>query len=114
MSSNCFVSSRPTVTGRSPSSASSAASVSMRCGASSNSRPVSLWRQRCQARARAAPLGGKKPTTVTAPAAMPATLSNAVTLLAPGTGTVRSPARRTAAHRRAPGSLKPGVPASLT
>ena len=34
--------------------------------------------------------------------------------LAPGSGTQRRPASTTAAHRRAPGSLTPGVPASLT
>ena len=37
-----------------------------------------------------------------------------VMLLAPGSGTARRPAACTAATRRAPGSLTPGVPASLT
>ncbi|KAF1018203.1 MAG: hypothetical protein GAK30_03786 [Paracidovorax wautersii] len=45
---------------------------------------------------------------------MPAALSSAVTLLAPGSGSTRRPAARTAATRRAPGSLTAGVPASLT
>ena len=35
-------------------------------------------------------------------------------LLAPGMGRLRKPAAFTAATRRAPGSLTPGVPASLT
>jgi hypothetical protein len=37
----------------------------------------------------------------------------AVTLLAPGTGTTAQPAARAAATSLAPGSLTPGVPASL-
>ena len=37
-----------------------------------------------------------------------------VTLLAPGRGMLRKPTACKAAHRRAPGSLTPGVPASLT
>ena len=44
----------------------------------------------------------------------PAALSSVVTLLAPGSGSTRWPAARTAATSRAPGSLTAGVPASLT
>ena len=42
-----------------------------------------------------------------------AALRQAVMLLGPGSGTTRKPASRTAAARRAPGSLTAGVPASL-
>ena len=45
---------------------------------------------------------------------MPAALSSVVMLLAPGSGTTGKPAARTAATRRAPGSLTAGVPASDT
>ena len=47
-------------------------------------------------------------------ATLPAAAISVVTLLAPGSGSTRRPASRTAAARRAPGSLTPGVPASLT
>ena len=48
------------------------------------------------------------------PGARPAADTAATALLAPGTGTTRCPASRTARTTRAPGSETPGVPASVT
>ena len=90
----------------------------MRCGASSSTHGARFG---CQGlhrvlRARSA-LEGRKPanTKPTVLARHAGHAQNAaVMLLAPGSGTTRRPAARTAATRRAPGSLTPGVPASLT
>ena len=49
-----------------------------------------------------------------APSGRPAADTAVVNADAPGIGNTRSPASRTAATRRAPGSEMPGVPASDT
>ncbi|MDT4838167.1 hypothetical protein FQZ97_719150 [compost metagenome] len=92
----------------------------MRCGASSNTQARASAPICCTSRWRSAALGERKPANTKRPFqppawwVKPATLSSAVMLLAPGIGTQRSPAAVTAAASRAPGSLTPGVPASLT
>ena len=119
ISSNCLVNSRASVTGRSPSTARACANSVMRWGASSSTTQRGSAARCCTALARSACLTGKKPAKTKPLSALPlatapATLSAAVMLLAPGSGTTRRPAARTAKARRAPGSLMPGVPASLT
>ena len=117
MSSNCLVNSRPTVTARSPQAASACAKASMRWGASSSTTARAWLCRASSAAARSAALAGKKPakTKPGAPvSSIPAALSSAATLLAPGSGITRKPWSRSWATRRAPGSLMPGVPASLT
>ena len=91
----------------------------MRCGASSSTQQRASWPSCWTWVARSACLlarkpANRKPLLACDGATAPATLSAAVMLLAPGRGMVRRPAAWTAAARRAPGSLTPGVPASLT
>ena len=67
-SSNCLVSSRPTVTGRAPSAASASASASMRCGASSSTTGADLLRQRLRPPLSRSPaLAGRKPAKTKPP-----------------------------------------------
>ncbi|CAN6484063.1 unnamed protein product [Victoria cruziana] len=108
--SNCLLSSRPRVTGRGPSGASAAARASMRCGASSSTTARGSAASCCTALLRSPALAGRKPAKTKAPCSStaPAALSAVVTLLAPGRGTTLRPAARTAATRRAPGSLTAG------
>ena len=94
--------------------AHSSANAAMRCGASSHTWALASAHALSQVRCRAAPLLGAKPQKRKPVAtASPATLSAAVTLLAPGIGTTRKPAAATACTRAAPGSETAGVPASL-
>ena len=91
----------------------------MRCGASSSTTLRGSAASASTAASRSPALLGRKPANTKALPASPAATSPAapisvVTLLAPGSGSTRWPASRTAATRRAPGSLTPGVPASLT
>ncbi|MNQ01869.1 hypothetical protein D3C85_145340 [compost metagenome] len=97
----------------------------MRCGASSSTTARGSCARACTAVSRSPALLGRKPANTKAlllcawllsppSATSPAALTSVMTLLAPGSGSTRWPAARTAAARRAPGSLTPGVPASLT
>lgn len=59
-------------------------------------------------------LGLKKPSNVKVFPARPLTLSSVTHALAPGIGTTLNPAFLTTLTSLLPGSLTPGVPASLT
>ena len=117
ISSNCLVNSRPMVTARGPQTASACAKASIRWGASSSTTARACFSRSSSTAARSAALAGKKPANTKPGAAVssiPAALSSAETLLAPGSGITRKPWSRNWATKRAPGSLMPGVPASLT
>ena len=121
MVSNCLVNSRPSVSSRAPQDVSSSASVTMRCGASSKMTARAVVCKEAKAVALGLPFAGRKPAK-TKPCvskdsdavSMPMALTKVVTLLAPGIGMTRSWAACTSDTKRAPGSLTPGVPASLT
>ena len=88
----------------------------MRCGASSSTTARVSWPQGFHRLLALAALGRQEAEEHegTVLRLQPAARSGcAVTLLAPGSGTTGRPAARTAATSRAPGSLMPGVPASL-
>jgi hypothetical protein len=103
--------------GRKPKTDKSLAKALIRWGDSSITWARGSAAKACKALVRSAPFAGKNPQK-TKPAScalvLPQALSKAVTLLAPGMGITRRPWAATAWAKRAPGSLMPWVPASLT
>ena len=86
----------------------------MRCGASKSTMAHGPAASAASRARRSLPFTGRNPANTTPSKSSPLAESAAVSALAPGTGTTRSPRLRTRSTTTRPGSLTPGVPASLT
>ena len=73
-----------------------------------------LGHERGDALAAHAPLRGRKPSNTKRSVGNPESTSAVSTALGPGTTSTASPASRQARTSRSPGSLIPGIPASVT
>src|SRR5205809_6322076 len=115
ISSNFFVSSLITATCRSPRTPRRSRNVrTTRCGASNMTSVQGIRAMSTSARRRSPALRGRNPRNTNRSVGSPATDSAAVMALAPGTGTMGTPAATACRTSVNPGSDSTGVPASDT